>query len=449
MDRQQLTIMANKFQSVFDASMLNERGNQLEFCRRQRQITPWRFGLSVVASMAAQEVHSLADLQRHFNALWDTEVSYKAFYNQLAKASCAAFLLTSLSDIMGKLTMKVLGFAAGQALSEFKRIVIQDGSSFALHDALSQVFPGRFNAVKPAAVELHCTMDLLQDAPLTIVLSPDTDSEHAYLPTPASLQGALFLADRGYLNLTYLRDVDRQGGFFLVRGKEGLNPRVIDAVREDGKRVKACQDRDFQAIVPKLPKKQRGALDVEWLIDHQPFRLRLIASWNTETQSFVYLLTNLPQARYDIHTTCLGYKLRWQVELICKEWKSYANLHAFDTANAHIAEALIWASLAASALKRFLAHAAEHLLEVVVSTRKAAMMPAYVLPELFRALRSGIGPWYRRAFEAMIRYLGSNAKRAHPQRDARTGRSQLGLQPVFELTDHKAFMDSGKEQVAA
>jgi hypothetical protein len=105
-------------------------------------------------------------------------VSYKALYNQLAKASCASFLLTWLSDIMGKLTRKVLGVEAGQAFSEFKRIVMQDGSAFALHDALARVFPGRFNAVNPAAVELHCTMDLLQDAPLTIVLSPDTDSEH-------------------------------------------------------------------------------------------------------------------------------------------------------------------------------------------------------------------------------------------------------------------------------
>ena len=213
--------------------------------------------------------------------------------------------------------------------------------------------------------------------------------------------------------------------------------------------MKACQDRDFQAIITKLPKKQRGELDVEWLIDHQPFRLRLIASWNKETQAFVSLFTNLPQARYDMHTICLGYKLRWQVALVFKEGKSYANLHAFATENEHIAEALIWASLAASALQRFLAHAAEHLLEVVISTRKAAMTPAYVLPELFRALRYGAGPWYRRAFEAMIRYLGSNAKRAHPQRDARTGRSQLGLQPVFELTDHKAFMDDREERVAA
>ena len=153
MDRQQLTIMANKFQSAFDASRLDARGNDLEFCQRHRLITPCRFGLSVIASMATQQVHSIADMHRDFNALWDLEVTYKAFYKQVAKPSCAEFLRTSLGDLMGKLTLKVLGFQKGQALSEFNRILLQDGSSFALHDALAQVFPGRFNAVKPAAVE--------------------------------------------------------------------------------------------------------------------------------------------------------------------------------------------------------------------------------------------------------------------------------------------------------
>lgn len=45
------------------------------------------------------------------------------------------------------------------------------------------------------------------------------------------------------------------------------------------------------------------------------------------------------------------YRFRWQIELCIKEWKSYANLHQFDTANAHIAAGLIWTSLCAAALK--------------------------------------------------------------------------------------------------
>ena len=128
-------------------------------------------------------------------------------------------------------------------------------------------------------------------------------------------------------------------------------------------------------------------------------------------------------------------KLRWQVELLFKEWKSHNNLHRFDTEKETIAESLIWSSLAASSMKRFLAHAAEHLLEVVISTRKAAMPSAYALPDLFRALRHGDGPWYRRTFSAMRRYLGRNAKQAHPKRDARTGRSRLGLKSVFQFSE--------------
>ena len=137
------------------------------------------------------------------------------------------------------------------------------------------------------------------------------------------------------------------------------------------------------------------------------------------------------------------------MELLLKEWKSYTNLHKFDTEKETICEALIWASLAASAMKRFLAHAAEHLLAVVISTRKASMPSAYNLPKLFRALRRGNGPWYRRAFQEMIHYLGRNAKRAHPERDARTGRSRLGLKPIFQLAEQQAFIDKDEHPAAA
>src|SRR5215831_7788052 len=108
MDSQHLTIMANKFQAVFDISVLNDRGNQLEFCPRQRLMTPFRLGLSVIASMATAQVPSMAALYRNFNEWWDMKSSYKAFYNQLATPSCPDRFRTSLCDIMGKLATKVL-----------------------------------------------------------------------------------------------------------------------------------------------------------------------------------------------------------------------------------------------------------------------------------------------------------------------------------------------------
>src|SRR3989442_9755870 len=155
MDRQQSTSMATKSQAVFDAYLLNSSGKQFGCAKRERLITPFRLGLSVVASMATQQVQTIADLHRQFNELWAFESDYKAFYTQLLKSRSPEFFRASLCHIMRQLTMKVLGCEAGEAFRAFNRLILQDGSSFALHKALAEVFPGRFNAVIPPSVEFH------------------------------------------------------------------------------------------------------------------------------------------------------------------------------------------------------------------------------------------------------------------------------------------------------
>ena len=77
------------------------------------------------------------------------------------------------------------------------------------------------------------------------------------------------------------------------------------------------------------------------------------------------------------------------MELLVQAWKSYAHLHAFDTANPAIVEGLMWTAMAAAALKRLLAHMPPLLLEVPRSTRKVAMCAVHVLGGLGQALQTG------------------------------------------------------------
>ncbi len=173
------------------------------------------------------------------------------------------------------------------------------------------------------------------------------------MPEPTSLRASVLLADRGYVDLHYLRRVQDEGGFFLIRAKAGMNPQVLEAFREDGKRLCSLRNKALQTIHATLPKRQRVELLVQWHVDGAPLGLRLIISWNRRTKSFCYFLTNLPSKQYPLEVICRAYKWRWQVELLFKEWKSYANLHAFDTENPAIVEGLIWTAIAAAALKRF------------------------------------------------------------------------------------------------
>jgi Transposase DDE domain len=442
MDHGQLSMVADKFQWVFSEALLNACGKEVKFCRRQRVITPFRLGLALTATCASQHVETIADFHCGFNALFGTTITYKAFYNQVAKPHFADFARTMTERLISEMTLKVLGFAKGQAFAAFRHIVIQDGSSFAIHDGLREVFPGRFKAVKPAAVELHTTMDLLCEAPTTVVLTPDTTNEQAFLPEPMSLRASLLLADRGYVDLHYLRRVQDEGGFFLIRAKAGMNPQVLEAFREDGKRLRSLRNKALQTIHAKLPKRQRVELLVQWHVDGAPLCLRLILSWNRRTKSFCYFLTNLPSKGYPIHVICRAYKWRWQVELLFKEWKSYANLHAFDTANPALVEGLIWTAIAAAALKRFLAHMTQLLAEVPMSTRKVAMCAIHVLGNLVEALKRGDRAGLYAALETAITYLACHAQRAHPKRDRLTGRTQLGLAPYFENDDMIEFAEA-------
>ncbi len=330
--------MAHKCQSVLDEDVLNERGQHVGLAPRERLITPCRLGLSVVASLATQQVQTRADVHRQCNALWERESDENACSTPRRTSTSPAFFRTSLGHIMRQLTMKVLGFEAGQAFSAFNRLLLQDGSAFALHEALAAVFPGRCNAVSPAAVARHGTLEVLQDAPITMALRPDTDAEHDSRPEPQSLRGDVCLADRGSLDLASVRDIDRHGGCCMVRSKAGLHPRVIDASREDGQRLTSCQDRDCQAIIAQCPTRQRAELDVAWLIEGEPFRVRRLVRWHPATTCVDSLLTNRHQDRYTIKRICRGYQLRWHVELLLKEWKSYTNLHQFDTEKDTISE---------------------------------------------------------------------------------------------------------------
>src|SRR5262249_36655845 len=175
--------------------------------------------LFIIESQAGGSYPKSPQMKICDRTLFGTTITYKAFYNQVAKPHLADFARTMTERLISEMTLKVLGFEKGRAFSEFRHIVIQDGSSFAIHDSLREVFPGRFKTVKPAAVELHTTMDLLCDAPTTVVLTPDTTNEQTFLPEPASLRDSVLLADRGYVDLHYLARGPDGGGFFLILAK--------------------------------------------------------------------------------------------------------------------------------------------------------------------------------------------------------------------------------------
>ncbi len=149
--------LSKKLKVVLSEKKLNKPGKNIGFSQRLRQIPPFQ----LIKPEFAQLMRDVAD--KVFNHRVNT------------KLKCNHPVLAS-----------------------FDKLLIRDGSSFAIHKALKKNYPGRFTAISPAAVELHVTYDLKTGGIEKSTLTPDSFSERAELPDVHELENQLLSGDRGY-----------------------------------------------------------------------------------------------------------------------------------------------------------------------------------------------------------------------------------------------------------
>ena len=143
---------------------------------------------------------------------------------------------------------------------------------------------------------------------------------------------------------------------------------------------------------------------------------RIIASWDKRHQRHGYLITTLPREQFSAQDIQQYYALRWQVELLFKELKSYCSLSTFSTENQHIVRTLIWSSILVMLLKRYMAMATSALYGVAVSTQKAQRSAISWMHYWISALKGERPIEY--AIEHITSFLNLSARRANPKRDS-------------------------------
>ncbi len=398
------------------------------FTRRLRAIKPFELFVALLAAFGTRSTKTIADLVRLFNLMAKSAIAYKPFHNQLRKAQFPLWVEAMTFHLLASLAQQALRAVRTKELRAFKDIIIQDATWFAVRDELAAEFPGKYVDTAPAAIAVHTTMSLFRDQPLKLTLAGSAHSEQRYRPGAEGLRGCLFLADRGYRDRLYCHELDQAGARFVIRFSKNSDPFVF-AVWVGDKRLRRPPAMQLVECMRKLRGKNAD-LDVGWLLPHNvPVRVRIVLRWNASTQEHVILATNLARSRFPDHVVARLYRLRWQIELVFKEWKSYANLHKFDTRMPAIAQGLVWAAIAAAALKRFVAYAAQRVHEADLSTQRVAMAVGQPLFALLSQLLTGNS--IATAVRDLLHFLSTQARRAHPARDRGSGRLAVGLAPAF------------------
>ncbi|MGI9571461.1 MAG: IS4 family transposase, partial [Desulfobulbia bacterium] len=302
-----------------------------------------------------------------------------------------------------------------EKLKCFDQILIQDGSSFALHPELAEHFPGRFTQHCPAAVECHMRMSLLDVLPVTMEVSADEESE--------SMKNKLLLADAGYISQAYMQNVAHWGGYFLLRYSKAINPTIVSAQTARGKPLPSLNGLKLKNMRRHHSRAKVLDLDIEW----KKFRCRAVRFWHPTKKRYLTWLTNLPREKFSCDDVMKLYRLRWQVELLFKEWKSYNNLHAFVTRQPQIAEGLIWASLLSLLLKRYIGKVAQNYSgKIRLSTFKIAKSTHGWLDPLMRSLATVFNSQLKIDLRWAVDYIITNCERSQ-QSKARQAKGLEGI----------------------
>ncbi len=101
---------------------------------------------AVFKSLSCLQDANFSDVHQNLKTQADCTISYKPFHNQIRKPVLTELVRVLLIQAVSKFTVNTLDKTLFTERG-IQRVLLQDGSSFALHDELAQVFAGRFTTI--------------------------------------------------------------------------------------------------------------------------------------------------------------------------------------------------------------------------------------------------------------------------------------------------------------
>ena len=271
-------------------------------------------------------------------SLRDIEACLRAFPTQLYHAGVRGKVSRStLADANEKRSWKIWGDFAGVLIANARRLYA-DHKLAARFKATTYVFDtttldlcltlfpwAQFRRHK-SAVKLHTLLDLCGNIPCFIHVSEGSLNEVNTLDLLTVEPGAYYVMDRGFVDFARLYRFHTGQAFFIIRGKEGLDFRVVESRPADAERgVNADQ---IIRLCGPLSRRR------------YPVPLRRVSFTDRRSDKrFVFLTNNFTLAATTIAQL---YKRRWQVELFFKWIKQYLRIKSFFGTTPNAVKTQIW-----------------------------------------------------------------------------------------------------------
>jgi Transposase DDE domain len=344
------------FQILFGEDA-NQIAQEVGLIQRQRNLTGVQFAKTMILGLLENPDASRTELASLATSMGQTMMP-QSLDERLQSEQAVIFFKTLLDKVLG---LAWLPYKAPlpDSLAFFHDIILTDASIITLPDVLQETFPSGKNLVaQKAAVKLTLRYSFAtKQIALTLTPAQLHDQKVAWLPQEI-LPNQLFLMDLGYFKLASFERISRADAFYISRYKTGTC-----LYNEEGDKIDLLpylkQNNSFDIAVEVGADKRMKARLIGYKVSQEKGneRRRILKrkcqSRGTQPSAeslwlcdYTLLLSNIPVSAFSGEAVLNLARVRWQIELVFKCWKSHLNkINDWRSCNTQVILCLLYSKL--------------------------------------------------------------------------------------------------------
>ena len=341
---------AETFKSLF-ANDLNMIGKEVNFIQRTRTLTLSSFVCTTL--MALMKTRNCPDNNLSFSYLSEEfkeqniNISAQGLHSRFDNKAVELFrklLNAAIAKFTGSTYQSDLPL-----LKSFNGVYLGDCTTISLPPELQGDFPGcgfGKKDSKSAELKIYCNMEVASGNIVDLLLADGKTSDHKIVEEASDRPSrSLIIHDLGFYNVKQFRKIEEEGSFFISRVaagkvlcvngqkysignfllKYGSKQETIDMPIEIGETRYPVRCVAFHAP-PEVAAIRRKKMREKHRSDKNRRGNKQVSEEQLITSEWTIFITNLSDKEYSQEEIYTLYRVRWQIELLFKLWKSEGGL---------------------------------------------------------------------------------------------------------------------------
>jgi hypothetical protein len=365
-----INTLLQRLNKLIQPARIEQLAKDHGWCQRRAKISGFEFFYSGALGQA-----SALELTLNAQATCLSQTVTRQAVDQRYNPAAVEFFKAVFEEALAGSLDGHIDSAMAQALHQrFGAIRLFDSTQCPCSQALDKIFPGCGGGGSGAGLKVLLSYDYSRSQlqPLAVLAAKRSDQGLAEAVAQQVGRGELGIWDKGFYKAQALRQLAARGGYFLLPWSRSVSVWQLDAAGQRTEIDMAAQLKSSSQACVDWPAVELGQTQ-----DSRLGPVRLVAYRLTQEKAdrrraqlrekcrtygrqpteqalelagWLILMTNVPAQL--LPTAALGYlyRVRWQVELLFKQWKSVLRLDAIPSQNACRVQCEVWARLLAALL---------------------------------------------------------------------------------------------------